>query len=159
MERGRDLIGSLHDGRPQPELIEYGHFESFHQRARVLAEALLARHELVAVMLVLHLALLHVVGEADIVMRCQDQACALPIEPLSDGVDFPLLGFLLGDEVVQAEHHQRVRVCKNSLIDRELVPCLVDALVNGHRSREHPDKPRSCEKEGRALLACSGLQD
>ena len=71
-------------------------------------------------------------GEADIVMRCQDQARAFPIEPLSDGVDFPLLGFLLGDEVVQAENHQRVRVCKNSLIDRELVPCLVDALVNSH---------------------------
>ena len=50
-----------------------------------------------------------------------------------NGVDFPLLGFLLGDEVVQAEHHQRVRVCKNSLIDREFVPCLVDALVDGHR--------------------------
>ena len=54
-------------------------------------------------------------------------------EPLSDGVDFPLLGFLLGDEVVQAENHQRVRVGKDSLIDRELVPCLVDALVNSHR--------------------------
>ena len=71
-------------------------------------------------------------GEADIVMRCQEQARAFPIEPLSDGVDFPLLGFLLGDEVVQAENHQRVRVRKDSLIDRELVPCLVDALVNSH---------------------------
>jgi hypothetical protein len=87
--------------------------------------------------------------------RCQDRARALAVEPFSDGVGFPLLG----DEVVQAENHQRVRVCKNSLIDRERVPCLVDALVNGHWSREHPDKPRSCEKEGRALLAYSGLQD
>ena len=58
--QGRDLIGPLHDGRPEPELVEHGHVESLHQRARVLAEALLARHELVAVMLVLHLALLHV---------------------------------------------------------------------------------------------------
>ena len=72
-------------------------------------------------------------GEADIVMRRQEQARAFPIEPLPDGVDLPRLGFLLGDEVVQAEDHQRVRVRKDSLIDRELVPRLVDALVNGHR--------------------------
>ena len=26
----RDLIGPLHDGRPETELIEHGHFESFH---------------------------------------------------------------------------------------------------------------------------------
>jgi hypothetical protein len=32
-------------------------------------------------------------------------------------------------------------------------------LINGHPSREHPNKLQSCEKEGRALLACSGLQD
>src|SRR6478672_10045896 len=73
----RDLIGSLHDGRPEPELIEYGNFESFHQRSRVLAETLLARYELVTVMLVLHLALLRVTGEANIVMRCQEQARAV----------------------------------------------------------------------------------
>ena len=73
-------------------------------------------------MLVLHLALLHVAGEADVVMRCQEQARAFPIEPLPDGVDFPRLGVLLGDEVVQAEDHQGVRVRENSLIDRELVP-------------------------------------
>src|SRR5262249_1498791 len=54
--QGRDLISSLDDSRPEPELIKDGHFESLHQRARVLAEALLARHEFIAVMLVLHLA-------------------------------------------------------------------------------------------------------
>ena len=101
---------------------------------RVLAEMLFswARHKFVAVMLVFHLALLHVAGEADVVVRRQDQAGAFPVEPLADGVDFPLIGFLLGDEVIQPEHHQRVRVCKNSFIDRELVPCLVDALINSH---------------------------
>ena len=89
--QGCDLIGALDDGRPESELIQHRHFESFHQRARILAETLLARHELVAVMLVLHLPLLHVVGEADIVMRRQEQACAFPIEPPSDGVDLPRL--------------------------------------------------------------------
>lgn len=40
----RDLIGPRHEGKAEPELIEYGHSESLHQRASVLAEALLARH-------------------------------------------------------------------------------------------------------------------
>ena len=48
-------------------------------------------------------------------------------------VDFPRRGLLLGDEVVQAEHHQRVRVGEDSLVDRQLVARLVDALVDGHR--------------------------
>ncbi len=42
--------------------------------------------------------------------RAQEQARAFPIEPLSDGVDLTLPGFLFGDEVVQAENQQRVRV-------------------------------------------------
>jgi hypothetical protein len=67
-----NLTGSVGDRRPEAELIEYGHFEPCHQRPRVLAEALLARHKFVAVVLVLHLALLHVAGEADIVMRRQE---------------------------------------------------------------------------------------
>jgi hypothetical protein len=93
---------------------------------------------------VLHLALLHIGGEANVVMRCQQQARALlPLEPIPDGVDFPLLRLLLGHEVVQAELHQRIRVGKTSFINWQFVARLVDALVNGRRSREHPDKPRS----------------
>ena len=131
--QGCDLVASLYDGRPEPELIKYGHFESFHQRSRVLTEALLARHEFVAVMLILHLALLHVTGEAHVMVRREEQARAFPVEPLPDRVDFSRLGLLLGHEVIQTEHHQRVRVCENAFVDREFVPRLVNALVNGDR--------------------------
>ena len=43
--------------RTQPELVDHRHAEPLHQRARVLAEALLARHQRVAVVGVLHLPL------------------------------------------------------------------------------------------------------
>ena len=61
--------------------------------------------QVVAVVLVLHLTLLRVAGEADVVVWRQEQAGAFPVEPVPDRVDFALLGFLLGHEVVQAEHH------------------------------------------------------
>ena len=114
-------------------MIHHGHVKPAHERAGVLAEALLAGDELVAVVAVFHLALLHVAREADVVVRREDQAGAFPLEPLPDRLDLALPGFLLGYEMVQTKDHQGVGVGKNSLIDRELVPCLVDALVNSHR--------------------------
>ena len=60
MVSGAICLVPWHDGRTKPELIEDRHVESLHQRARVLAEALLARHEFVAVVRVFHLPLLHV---------------------------------------------------------------------------------------------------
>ena len=48
--QGRDLIlGPLDGCRTQPKLIHYGHSEPIHQRASVLAEALLAWNEFMAV--------------------------------------------------------------------------------------------------------------
>ena len=38
---------------------------------------------------------------------------------------------LLGDQMIEAEHHQRVRVVENARVDRKLLPRLVDALVDG----------------------------
>ena len=98
-----------------------------------MAEALLARHERVAVMEVFHLALLHVAGEADIVVRRKQQAGAFALEPLADGRDFFRCGLLLGNEVVEAEHHQRVGVGQDPFVDRQLVARLVDALEDGDR--------------------------
>ena len=43
--------------------------ESRHQRTGILPQALLARHEWVAMVEVFHLALIEVVGETDIVVR------------------------------------------------------------------------------------------
>ena len=34
--------------------------------------------------------------------------------------------------MVQAEHHQGVRIRENSFINWQFVPCLVDALINSH---------------------------
>jgi hypothetical protein len=61
------LVPSTTAGRSPPNVV-HGHLECAHQRASVLAEALLARDQAVAVVLVLHLALLGIVGESD----CRD---------------------------------------------------------------------------------------
>ena len=66
---GRDFVRAFDQRRPKSEVIDDGNVERLHQRARVLSKPLLARHERVAMVQVFHLALLHVVGEADIVMR------------------------------------------------------------------------------------------
>jgi hypothetical protein len=50
-----------------------------------LSKPLLARYQRVAVMKVFHLALLHVIGESDIVVRRKQQAGAFAPEPLADG--------------------------------------------------------------------------
>jgi len=34
--------------------------------------------------------------------------------------------------MIEAEHHQRVRIVENARIDRKFLPRLVDALVHGH---------------------------
>ena len=98
-----------------------------------MAESLLAGHELVAVVAIFHLPLLQVAGEADVVVRGEQQAGPFALEPLADRVDFVRFGFLFGDEVVQAEHHQRVGVGQHPFVNRQLVAGLVDALEHGDR--------------------------
>ena len=100
----RDLRGAFDDRRTEPELIEHRHVETLHQRARVLPEALLARHEFVAVVAIFHLSLLRVAREADIVVWGKQQACTRAFEPLANRLDFGRLGFLFGNEVVQAKY-------------------------------------------------------
>ena len=92
----RDFLGALDDGGPQPPDVVHGHVERPHQRAGVLAEALLARHEPVAVVQVFDLALLVVVGEAHVVVRRQQQAGALALQPLGDRRDLLRGGLLFG---------------------------------------------------------------
>src|SRR6185295_331864 len=61
--------------------IVHRNIERLHQRAGILPKALLARHEPVAMMEVLHLPLLQIAGEADVVMRREQQAGAFAFEP------------------------------------------------------------------------------
>ncbi len=84
-------------------------------------------------MKVFHLALLHVVGEADIVVRREQQAGAFALEPLANRCDFLRRGLLLGKKMVEPEHHERVGVSQNPFVNRQLVARLVDALEHGDR--------------------------
>ena len=65
----RNFVRPLSRGGTQPVGIVHGNAEPFHQRARVLAEALLVRHERIAMVEVFHLTLFHIAGEADVMVR------------------------------------------------------------------------------------------
>ena len=65
-------------------------------------------------------------------VRAENQARAFALEPLAHGFDFLRRRLLLGDQMIEAEHHQRVRIVENARVDRQLLSRLVDALVDGH---------------------------
>ena len=67
---------------------------------------------------IFHLALLHVGGRAHVMVGSDNQACTFACEKLPDRLDFLPGSFLLGDHVVEAEHHEGIRVSEDALIQR-----------------------------------------
>ena len=82
---------------------------------------------------IFHLTLLHIAGKANVVMRGEQKTSAFALEPLADGRDFVACGFLLGREMVESEHHERVGIGQNAFVDRKLVSSLVNALEHSDR--------------------------
>ena len=74
----RDILRPLDDRGTESPAVVHGYVEALHKRTRVLSKSLLARNEAVAVVPVLNLALLHVLREAHIMMRREQQAGAFP---------------------------------------------------------------------------------
>ena len=66
-------------------------------------------------------------------VRTKDQAGAFACEKVPHRFNLVRRRFLLGDHMVQAEHHHGVRVRENPFIDRQPLSCLIDPLINGHR--------------------------
>jgi len=106
----RDLLRAFDQRRTEPVGIVHRNVERLHQGTGILPKALLAWHERVAVMEVFHLPLLQVAGEADIVMRREQQTGAFALEPLLNGGDFLWCGFLFGKKVVQSENQEGIGV-------------------------------------------------
>ena len=106
--------------------------QTLHKRTSVLAEPLLARHERIAVVCVFQGPFLEIVRHAHIVVRAENQAPAFAFEPIADGVDFLWGRLLLGDQMIEAEHHQGVRIVENARVDGKFLARLVDALVHGN---------------------------
>ena len=77
-ERGRLRRAGKRRG-PQPVTVFHRNSQATHQRTRVFAETLLARDQRVAVMEVLHVAHLWVVGDADVVVRTENEARPLAL--------------------------------------------------------------------------------
>ena len=80
---------------------------------------------------VFHLALLHIACEAHIMVRRQQQASALALQPFADRRDLLGSRLLLGENMVESENHQRVGVGEDALVDRLFEPGLIDALEHG----------------------------
>ena len=128
-----NFVCAFHERGPKAVGVVHRNAKPLHQRARVLPEPLLTRHERVAVMQIFHLSLLHVAGEADIMMGCKEEAGAVPLQPFADRRDLLRRRLLFGENMVEPEHHQGVGVSENAFVDRQLVAGLVDPLEDGDR--------------------------
>ena len=100
-----NFVRAFHERGPKAVCVMHRNAKTLHQRARVLPKPLLARHERVAVVQIFHLALLHVTGEADVMMGCQQEAGAVPLQPFADRSDLLWRRLLLGENMVEPEHH------------------------------------------------------
>src|SRR5262245_11756612 len=129
----RDVLGAFDQCWPKAVLVDDRYLERLHQRACVLAESLLSRNQWIPMVRILHLALLQIAGEADVVMRSDQQARVFAFQPLEDRGDFFRRRLLLGYKVVQAEYQEGIRVRQDPLVNRKPVTSLVDALE--HRDR------------------------
>ncbi len=153
-----NFVCAFHDRWPKAVGVVYGNAKALHQRARILPKPLLARDERVAVMQILHLSLLHVAGEADVMMGRKQETGAVPLQPFADRGNLLRRRLLFGENMVESEHHQRVGVGQNTFIDRQLESGLVDALEDGDRmaSRFASDL---LETEGRAVKELKRSRD
>src|SRR5580704_7683579 len=100
-----NFVCAFHEGRPKAVRVVYGNAKPLHQRARVLSKTLLARHERIAVVEIFHLALLHVTGEADVMMGRKQETSAVPLQPFADRGDLFRSRLLFGENMVESEHH------------------------------------------------------
>src|ERR1700746_2275160 len=107
---------------------------------------------------VFHLALLHITGEADVMVGRQQQAGAFSLQPFADRGNFLRIRLLLGENVVESEHHESIGVREYALIDRQLESGLVDTLEHGDRMAGRL-AGNSLEAERRAVKQLQGPRD
>ena len=77
--------------------------------------------------------------------RGADRAADMSLsrQKLLDRFDLFRSGLLLGDHVIEPEHHQGVGIREHLLIDRQSLPGLIDPLVNDDRLSSHLADDRS----------------
>ena len=124
------LVCARQHRRSQAKPVLNRYAETLHQGTGIFPKTLLTRDQWVAMMGVLHLALIEVRGHAHVVMRRQQKATSLSRQKFLDCFDFFARRLLLGDHMVQAKDHHRIRVCKNAIINRQLLTGLIYSLIN-----------------------------
>src|SRR3984957_21090102 len=102
------LCRSLDRGRAKAPAVFYWHTEALHERSCVRAEALLSGNQWIAMMRVLHGALLQIGGVADVMVRSQDETGSFAAQKVPDCLDLFRRGFLFGEHMIQAECHECV---------------------------------------------------
>src|SRR5580704_2493423 len=63
-------------------------------------------------------------------MRTEDEACAFALKKVPQSFYLVQRCFLLGNHVVQPEHHEGVGVCENPFVDRQSLSGLINSLIN-----------------------------
>src|SRR5262245_37715416 len=84
-------------------------------------------------MRVLQLPLLRIFRKSHIVMGPEQKTGPFSLQPLADRLDLTCGCLLFGNQVIETEHHQRVRVRQDSFVYWKLVPGLVDPLKYSNR--------------------------
>src|SRR3982751_6681280 len=79
---------------------------------------------------IFHRALIEVGGNADVVMWAENETGACTLQELPDCLNFLRRGFLLGNHVIQAKDHKRVRISQYAFVDRQSLSGLIDALID-----------------------------
>src|SRR5262249_34202893 len=132
--------------------ILYWYPEALHQRLCVETEALLAWHQCIAVMPVLHISHLRIIGTPDVMVRPENQASSFARKEPSHRLYLLWRSLLPCDVVIQSEDQQRIRVIQYALVERELEAGLVYALedrnwVTGNFADELLEGGEGPEKE------------
>src|SRR5215469_4842506 len=120
---------ALDPGGANAPAVFHRNSKPFHERASVFAKSLLPRDKRVAVVRVLHGALFQVVGEANVVVRTDDDAGSFTLEEVADRFDLLGRGLLFSDHVIEAVDHERVGIVQNALVEGKLLSGRVDALI------------------------------
>ena len=160
--QGRKLIGAGHHRRTEAEPVLDRHSEALHQGAGVFAETLLTGHQWIAMMGVFHLALVEVRRHAHVVMGRQQQAASLSRQEFLEGLDFFDGRLLLRHHMIEAEDHHRIGVGQDTIVDRQFLPGLIDALIYRDRFAGHflSETLKPYRRQMKQLqCACNALQE
>src|SRR6266436_2186577 len=156
-----NLVCTFDGCRTETKAILYRNSQTLHKGTSIVAKALLAWHQSIAVVLILLITHLQVIRGSNVVVRSNGQASPLALEKLLNSLYFIIVRFLIGAQAVQPPHHQRISIRENPFVQGQFISSLVNPLVHRNsmaRSLSYkllegqPRPEKQFERSGDALL-------